>query len=96
MNVIYECIYQYFMKLFSSVPSFFLFLILILVFTIQCLMIIILLVIKIISLRRNDCEVLIVRLNSASEFKEIVRICLRVKKLSIICSHDYFSPMDNY
>lgn len=38
-------------------------------------MIIILLVIKIISLRRNDCEVLIVRLNSASEFKEIVRIC---------------------
>lgn len=59
-------------------------------------MIIILLVIKIISLRRNDCEVLIVRLNSASEFKEIVRICLRVKKLSIICSHDYFSPMDNY
>lgn len=75
MNVIYECIYQYFMKLFSSVPFFFLFLILILVFTIQCLMIIILLVIKIISLRRNDCEVLIVRLNSASEFKGIVRIC---------------------
>lgn len=42
-----------------------------------------LLVVKIKSLRRNDyeCEVLIVRLNSASEFKRIVpmRIYLRIK-----------------
>lgn len=54
-----------------------------------------LLVVKIKSLRRNDyeCEVLIVRLNSASEFKRIVpmRIYLRIKTLDNLLSRLFFA-----